>query len=246
MMRISRKHPSQVVLRVMPALACLVVLAVLGGCGHGIDAGLSSAARHAATKRPGAKRPALKPSTAKRPAAATAFSGPRCNLAYLRTSLHLADVTVDSAVLNTTGTFAEPLQQPQTGLPTFCDVSITKTDPAGNPIHIAVWLPKSWNGRFQGVGGSVYACGPWHFEMAPAISAGYAAAATDCGVSPADLDTASWALHDGRLDRPLIRDFAYAGIHDMTVAGKAVTDLTIRRGCDSPTSTDALLAGAKG
>jgi feruloyl esterase len=205
----------------MPALACLTALVVLGGCGHGIGAGLSSAATHAATKAPGAKRPALKRPTVKRPAAA-AFSGPRCSLAYLRTSLHLADVTVDSAALNTSGTFAQPLQQPLTGLPAFCDVGITKTDPAGNPIHVNVWLPKSWNGRFEGVGGSVYACGPWYFEMAPALRAGYAAAATDCGVSPADLDTASWALRNGQLNWPLIRDFAYAGIHDMTVVGKAV------------------------
>lgn len=210
--------------RAMPALACLAALSVLAGCGHGTGAAIKRAAlaRHGASKQQGARQPAVnRPAAARQPAPAT-FSGSRCNLAYLRTSLRLTDVSVDSAVVNSTGTFAQPGQQPLTGLPSFCDVSATQADPAGNPIHIDIWLPRAWNGRFEGVGGSVYACGPWYFEMAPAISVGYAAAATDCGVSPADLDTASWALNHGQLDWPLIRDFAYAGIHDMTVAGKAV------------------------
>lgn len=220
MMRIFRMNDCRVVLRVVLAPACVAAVVVLGGCGwQGSEALVKRAAtEHAATQRPAARRP-----TMKRPAPA-AFSGPRCSLAYLRRSLHLAAVTVDSAAMNTSGNFAPPppLQQPLTGLPSFCDVRATATDPAGNPIHIDVWLPESWNGRFEGVGGSVYACGPWYFEMAPAIRAGYASAATDCGVSPADLDTASWAVNNGQLDWPLIRDFAYAGIHDMTVAGKAV------------------------
>jgi hypothetical protein len=220
MTRISRKNPSQAGFRAAPALAGLATLALLGGCGQGTGGAVHQApvARHAVAKRPVAKRPAVR-----RPAGAQAFSGPRCNLTYLRSSLHLADVTVDSAAMDTSGVHSAPSQQPLTGLPSFCDVSVTQTDPAGNPIHIDIWLPESWNGRFEGVGGSVYACGPWYFEMAPAISAGYVAAATDCGVSPADLDTASWALNAGRLDWPLIRDFAYSGIHDMTVVGKAVT-----------------------
>src|ERR1700733_41805 len=46
-----------------------------------------------------------------------------------------------------------------TGLPDFCDVALTQTDSAGNPIHIAVWLPAKWNGRFQGIGGGGYSCG---------------------------------------------------------------------------------------
>src|SRR6266581_3034968 len=55
---------------------------------------------------------------------------------------------------------------------------------------------------------------------------GYAAAATDCGVPPADLLTGAWALRsDGTLNMPLIDDFAFAGIHDMSVAGEAVTKI---------------------
>ena len=218
MIRIVRRDNSRVVF----VIASLAALALLQGCGqHRIEA--PAAAGHAGTKHAAAEQPAALGPATKQPGAAATFSGARCDVAHLRTSLRLAGVTVDSAAMNTSGTFAPSLQQPLTGLPSFCDVSATKTDSAGNPIHIDVWLPASWNGRFEGVGGSVYACGPWYFEMAPAIRAGFAAAATDCGVSPADLDTASWALDNGQLDWPLIRDFAYAGIHDMTVVGKAVT-----------------------
>jgi len=180
-----------------------------GGAGRG-------AAKHATMQRPAVKRPA------------SVVSFPeRCKVAYLRASLRLAHVTVDSASMNTSGTVTptlpQPVTGPLTGLPSFCDVTLTETDAAGNPIHIDVWLPTSWNGRFQGVGGAIYSCGPYYYEMAPAIQEGYAAAATDCGVSLADRETASWALKDGRLNSPLVHDFAYAGIHDMTVVGKTVT-----------------------
>jgi hypothetical protein len=224
MRRIFHKHPAQAVRRFMPALACLTALGLVGAAGPIIGAVVKhpAAAGHTAAKQPVVQRPAVK-----RPAA-MAFSGARCSVAYLRTSLHRAGVTVDSASMNSTGTFTPPAQQPLSGLPSFCDVTVTQSDPAGNPVHIDVWLPTSWNGRFQGVGGAVYACGPFYYEMAPAIQDGYAAAATDCGVSPSDMETASWALNNGRLDWPLIHDFAYAGIHDMTVVGKAVTSIYYR------------------
>ena len=158
------------------------------------------------------------------PSAAATASGSRCSPGYLQSALHLARVTVDTAVMNTSGSFASPGQPTLTGLPDFCDVTLTQTDAAGNPIHIEVWLPAGWNGRFQGVGGAVYECGPLFGEMGPAIQGGYAAAATDCGVPPADLLSGAWALRsDGTLNTPLIDDFAFAGIHDMSVTGQAVT-----------------------
>jgi len=153
-----------------------------------------------------------------------ASQGSRCSVSYLQSTLHLAKVTVDSAAPDTTGSFTSPGQPAITGLPDFCDVTLTQTDAAGNPIGIYVWLPVPWNGRFQGVGGAVFECGPIYSEMAAAIQGGYASAATDCGVPPADLLTGSWALNsDGSLNWPLIDDFAYLGIHDMSVAGQAVT-----------------------
>jgi feruloyl esterase len=157
-------------------------------------------------------------------AAPVAPSGSRCSVSYLQAALHLARVTADSAAMNTSGTFTAPGQPVLTGLPAFCDVTLTQADAAGNPIHIEAWLPATWNGRFQGVGGAVYECGPLYSEMGPAIQGGYAAATTDCGVPPADALTGAWALRsDGTLNTPLIDDFAFAGIHDMSVAGQAVT-----------------------
>ncbi len=222
MKRISHTYGIREIRRIVPTLASLAALA-LAGCAGPITAhagqqagGAGPAAKHAAMQRPAVKQPA------------SIVSFPeRCKVAYLRASLRLAHVTVDSAAMNTSGTVTptlpQPVTGPLTGLPSFCDVTLTETDAAGNPIHIDVWLPMSWNGRFQGVGGAIYSCGPYYYEMAPAIQEGYAAAATDCGVSLADRETASWALRDGRLNSPLIHDFAYAGIHDMTVVGKAVT-----------------------
>jgi hypothetical protein len=204
------------------ALACLAALG-LTGCSKPTIKYHAGGSRPVAPKR---RRPAVKqPSAALPPAALPPAE--RCTVAYLRTRLHLAHVSVDSAAMNTSGTVTPAPPQPDTGLltglPSFCDVTVTQKDPAGNPIHIDVWLPASWNGRFQGVGGAVYSCGPYYYEMAPAILQGYAAATTDCGVPLADMYTAAWALKNGRLDKPLIDDFAYAGIHDMTVVGKTVT-----------------------
>ena len=158
------------------------------------------------------------------PSSAQALSGARCSVGYLQSRVHLARVTVDSAGLNTTGTFSAPGQATLTGLPAFCDVTLSQLDTAGNPMAIEVWLPSQWTGRFQGVGGSYYTCGINHSELAAAIEGGYSAGSTDCGVPPSGALTGAWALKpNGTLNWPLIDDFAYAGIHDMSVAGKAVT-----------------------
>ena len=162
--------------------------------------------------------------SAGRAAVSQSPSGAECSVGALQSRVHLARVTVDSAGLNTSGTFSAPGQATLTGLPAFCDVTLTQTDAAGNPMSIEVWLPSQWTGRFQGVGGSYFTCGINHSELAAAIEGGYSAGSTDCGVPPGDALTGAWALKtDGALNWPLIDDFAYAGIHDMSVAGKAVT-----------------------
>jgi len=157
----------------------------------------------------------------------------RCSVGYLAPALHESGVTVDSAVLDTTGSFTAPYTTtPITGLPDFCAVDLTETDSAGNPMHTVVWLPEKWNGRFEGIGGGGFSCGIFYSpspgyvlpSLSQTIESGYAAASTDCGVPEADTYTGSWALEpDGKLDQPLINDYASAGIHDMTVLGKAVT-----------------------
>jgi hypothetical protein len=149
--------------------------------------------------------------------------------ATLAGSLRLPDVTVDLAQADTSGKFTVPPGQQGAGmtipgLPPFCEVSLTQANPpATDQIHIEVWLPlTTWNGRFEGVGGGGYSCGIMYEELASALQSGYAAASTDCGHSGSQSD-GSFALNPDRtLNWPLIVDFAYRGIHEMTVDAKAV------------------------
>jgi Tannase and feruloyl esterase len=111
---------------------------------------------------------------------------------------------------------------PSGTVPASCRVHATVTHPpAGDTVNIDVWLPvEGWNGRFQGVGGGGYA-GGFPQALAAPVSQGFAAASTDTGHPGGSGDFVLDA--DGRLNWQLIRDFAYLGIHDMTVVGKAVT-----------------------
>jgi feruloyl esterase len=163
-------------------------------------------------------------------AGATAADLP-CETTALQAAVKLPHVSVSSVVDETSGSFVPPgTTTPITGLPDFCQVSLVQTDPAGNPINIVVWLPAKWNGNFQGVGGAGFSCGIFYTPpgvaggLAEGMENGYATASTDCGVPVSQGATGSWALRpDGTLNWPLIQDFASAGMHDMSVAGKAVT-----------------------
>ena len=160
------------------------------------------------------------------PLARTSASGAGCNQAALSAALSLPGMTVTGAVENTTGSAPNPPGPALTGLPNYCQVTLTQLDSSGNPISIWLWLPDNWNGRFQGVGGAVFECGPEFASLAQGIAAGYATATTDCGVPPADLLTGlPWALSGagGTYNTALIDDFAYNGIHQMTVDGQALT-----------------------
>ena len=162
-------------------------------------------AHHGAHRRGGQHRPAI---------SATAPASAHCSPAYLASKISLPGVTVNSAVFDTSGSFTPPgTTTPITGLPDFVAAALTQTD----------------NGRFQGIGGGGYSCGITYTSpgvagsLQEAVDAGYAGASTDCGVPPADGATGSWALKSsGHLNWPLITDFASVGMHDMTVAGKAV------------------------
>lgn len=104
--------------------------------------------------------------------------------------------------------------------PPSCRITLRVTDPDGGEVTVWVALPlHTWNGRFQGVGGSGFLGGDPARLTAP-LRAGYAAAATDAGHPGANAD---FVLNpDGSLNRPAINDFGYQGIEDMTVAAKAM------------------------
>jgi hypothetical protein len=148
-------------------------------------------------------------------------AGVGCDATSLTAMLGLRGVTVARAERVSSGTYSPPGIPPITGLPAMCALGVTDLDPSGNVMNEEFWLPLSWNGRFQGVGGGGYSCGISWPALAAAVKAGYAAGSTDCGHTGGD---GSFALRsDGSRNTPLIEDFASRGIHDMSVAGKALT-----------------------
>lgn len=103
-----------------------------------------------------------------------------------------------------------------------CRIVATVTHPpAKDRVTVFVALPVTgWNGRFRGIGGGGFVGGSAG-SLRAAVKDGYAAAATDTGHEGG---SGSFALGaNGRLDWQQIRNFAYLGIHDMTVVGKALT-----------------------
>lgn len=141
----------------------------------------------------------------------------------------IPNVTVTSASVNTSGVFTIPPGQGGPGegrpgevvddLPAYCDVEIRQ-----GRVGIGVWLPLDWNGRFEGVGGGGFVSGISWRAMGDALRSGYATASTDTGHPDAQGPDGSFALAaDGTLDRPVIEDFAYRAVHEMTVTGRAVT-----------------------
>ena len=142
--------------------------------------------------------------------------------------LSLPNTTINSAADAPAGTLPPPI--PGVGLPSVpivatCRVHATVTTPGANDqIGVDVWIPvDGWNGRFQGVGGSAFLGGHPYF-MAGAVDSGYSAAVTDAGNHSGNPFDGSFVLDSmGHLNRTLIEDFAYRGVHDLAVVGKAVT-----------------------
>lgn len=127
-------------------------------------------------------------------------------------SVELAHTTIVSAV---------PVPATAT-TPAHCAVQLVITNPPANDeIRVGVWLPsQTWNGRFQGIGGGGFSGGSPTTVPTAALQAGYAAAATDAGHTGF---SGSFALNPDRtLNWQLIADFGYLGIHEMTVAAKAL------------------------
>ncbi len=108
-------------------------------------------------------------------------------------------------------------------LPPSCRLTAVVSDENDTgEVTVWVYLPlDGWNGRFQAVGGGGYAGGEPD-RLLPALESGYASAGTDAGHVGAE---AEFALNkDGTPNTPAINDFAYEGIEDLTVTGKAITE----------------------
>ena len=101
-------------------------------------------------------------------------------------------------------------------------VAVVTHPPARDRVTVWVALPlKGWNGRFRGNGGGGFTGGRPSSLDGP-VRQGFATAATDTGHEGGSGDFA--LAPDGRLRWQEIRDNAHAGIHAMTVVGKALTE----------------------
>lgn len=131
-------------------------------------------------------------------------------------------------------------------------------------VNIWVGLPTggAWNGRWQSVGGGVYA-GAANVP-AEALREGYAAATTDTGHSSNALSGSFGMLEPGKPDVGLQTDFATRSLHLMAVVGKQLVqqfygtapEFSYWNGCstggrqglrmaqDHPEDYDGILAGA--
>ncbi len=128
-------------------------------------------------------------------------------------SLTLANTVVDTAAVDPGNATT----------PASCRVTLIVTHPpASDQVKVFLAFPmKGWNGRFEGTGGGGWVGGT-AAGVAPPLSTGFAAGATDTGH---DGGSASFALDaNNRFNWPLIRDNTELGIHDMTTAGKALTE----------------------
>ncbi|HLY18709.1 MAG TPA: tannase/feruloyl esterase family alpha/beta hydrolase [Bryobacteraceae bacterium] len=132
--------------------------------------------------------------------------------------LSLPATTIKTAELVSAGSFTPPGGKPLPNLPAFCRVAgVIKPAPDSN-IQFEVWLPAAgWNGKFQGLGNGGFAGSIGYDQLALAVRANYAGAATDTGHQAGGTD-ASWAL-----DHPdKIADFGYRAIHETAVKAKAI------------------------
>ncbi|MGW4164585.1 tannase/feruloyl esterase family alpha/beta hydrolase [Streptomyces sp. NPDC004788] len=110
-----------------------------------------------------------------------------------------------------------------TGVPAFCEVTVTLTHPGdGDHAKVTTWLPEQgWNGRFQAIGGAAYLAGDNGVGLGTAVKNGYAVTTTNAGVGDA-LDV-SWALNgEGQVNKALLENFASRSQHEAAVVGKDV------------------------
>jgi feruloyl esterase len=122
----------------------------------------------------------------------------------------------------------------------FCRVEAISIPAAGAEIKTEIWLPADddWNGKFYGTGNGGGAGIILYAALAEGLARGYAVANTDVGThSTPGRDTYRFAI--GRPE--LAKNFAYRGIHVMTVVGKQVLTAFYKKG-----PTNSIFAACSG
>jgi feruloyl esterase len=140
-------------------------------------------------------------------------------------SLPLPNTVITAAEAIVAGSFtpptpaAFPMPPPDySRLPNFCRVAGTISPAPSSEIKFEVWMPEEWNGKFLGVGNGGAAGAIFHFAMVEPLMRGYAVANTNTGHDGPGGDMSFAANQPEKL-----ADFNYRAVHEMTVAGKAIT-----------------------
>jgi feruloyl esterase len=148
--------------------------------------------------------------------AAAACEGLR-ELAVAHTHIEVAALVAPGAFKPPVPDFPFPADYSQ--LPAFCRVAGSIQPSADSDIRFELWLPATgWNGRFMQTGNGGAAGGIVYVSLAEPLARGYAVANTDTG-HQGMMGDFSWAVgHPEKLT-----DFAYRAVHELTIAGKAIT-----------------------
>ncbi|KAI6752518.1 hypothetical protein HG530_013887 [Fusarium avenaceum] len=112
----------------------------------------------------------------------------------------------------------------------ICNVTVSYTHPGHNDLVSAqIWLPlEAYNHRFIGLGGGGWVAGERSFDLASTLAShGYATGTTDAGYTHDHRKVAtppdSWVMeNNGNLNYPLIINFAYRALHDLTVISRHI------------------------
>ncbi|KAK1706961.1 Tannase/feruloyl esterase [Colletotrichum acutatum] len=110
---------------------------------------------------------------------------------------------------------------------TACNVTVSYARPnSDSVVTVYIWLPlhDTYNSRFLGIGGGGWLAGEIGDDvMAGYTALGYAVATTDGGYQHNPYLTAdSWLFNDGKPNLEALENFAYRGLHEMTLIGKHV------------------------
>ncbi len=108
----------------------------------------------------------------------------------------------------------------------FCEVEVSLThgvEGGAGPddVHVWVWLPQTWNGRMQSVGGGGTQATNGPRAMRPALAAGYAVVASDSGVR-ASRQPNIFLHEEGGFDWQLFENWSHRGVRDSALAGEQV------------------------
>lgn len=134
-----------------------------------------------------------------------------------------ADTVVTSA------TWSPPAPAPggAVELPGYCEVIATISPVEGSNIGVVYRLPETWNGKVLGFGGGGLSGNTALATAVDGLARGYATMQTDTGhpvpANPMNAFEASWMADEtGAFHWEPLTDFAYRGLHLMTVVGKDV------------------------